>query len=291
MDTSRHFIHPDTIKKILDGMSYNKLNVFHWHIVDDQSFPFASLVYPELSAKGAYRADLVYTPQLVEDIIEFARMRGIRVIPEFDTPGHTRSWGVAHLELLTKCFGSLEGFYGPMDPTKNSTFHFIENLFREVRARFNDAFFHLGADEVDFECWKSNADIVEYMAKKGYGKDFVKLQDEFVEKVVEIIESLDGTPVVWEEAFNKKLSTQAIVHVWKREDPMKVMGTVTKAGHRAILSTGWYLDRVQFQSDILDYLKNDPRGFTGSEVQKKLVLGGEACMWSELVDDDNILQR
>lgn len=272
-------------------MSYNKLNVFHWHIVDDQSFPFVSQVYPELSEKGAYRPDLIYTPTVVQELIEYARRRGIREIPEFDTPGHTRSWGESHMELLTQCQGKYEGFYGPMDPTKNSTFHFIENLFREVKARFYDDFMHLGADEVDFDCWSSNAEIVAYMKKKGYGKDYAQLQDEFVGKVVEAVQEMEGTPIVWEEAFSGKLAKEAVVHVWKREDPMKVMQAVTKAGYRGILSTGWYLDRVQFQSDIADYLKNDPRGFEGTQEQKKLVLGGEACMWSELVDDDNVVQR
>lgn len=291
LDTSRHYIGMETMKLILDGMSYNKLNVFHWHLVDDQSFPFVSMVYPELSQKGAFKPEMVYGPETVQEIIEYARMRGIRVIPEFDTPGHTRSWGVSHLELLTKCHGKLVGFYGPMDPTKNNTYHFMTNLFREVIATFNDKYFHLGADEVDFECWKSNAEVVEYMKNRGYEKDFTKLQDEFVGRAVEIVEDMDGVPVVWEEAFNNNLSKQAIVHVWKRDDPMGVMETVTKAGHHAILSTGWYLDRVQFQSDVGDYLKIDPRGFNGSEKQKDLVLGGEACMWSELVDDDNILQR
>lgn len=291
LDTSRHYIRLETIKTILDGMSYNKLNVFHWHIVDDQSFPFVSAVYPELSGKGAYKPDYIYSPETVQEIIEYARMRGIRIIPEFDTPGHTRSWGSSHLELLTACHGKYEGFYGPMDPTKNHTYQFITNLFREVKASFQDDFMHLGADEVDFDCWSSNSEIVEYMKKKGYGKDFARLQDEFVGKVIEAMERMESTPIVWEDAFSGNLTKNAIVHVWKRDSPMEVMKAATKAGHRAILSTGWYLDRVQFNTDIGDYLKNDPRGFEGTEEQKKLVLGGEACMWSELVDDDNVVQR
>lgn len=291
LDTSRHFIQPDTIKTILDGMSYNKLNVFHWHLVDDQSFPFVSAVYPELSAKGAFKPEYIYSPDTVQEIIEYARLRGIRVIPEFDSPGHTRSWGESHIELLTPCYGKYEGYYGPMDPTKNHTFQFIRNLFREVKATFQDDFIHLGADEVDFDCWSSNPNIVEYMKKQGYGKDYAKLQNEFVSKVIDSVVDMEATPIVWEEAFSSKLSPNAIVHVWKRTAPMDVMEAVTQAGYRGILSTGWYLDRVQFQSDILDYLKNDPRGFKGTEAQKMLVMGGEACMWSELVDDDNVLQR
>ena len=291
LDTSRHYISVDTIKTILDGMSYDKLNVFHWHLVDDQSFPFVSQIFPELSAKGAYRPDLIYSPEAVQGVIEYARLRGIRVIPEFDTPGHTRSWGQSHLELLTKCHGRYEGFYGPMDPTKNQTFQFITNLFREVKATFQDPFFHLGADEVDFECWETNAEVVAYMKKQGYGTNYAKLQDEFVGRVVKILEEMDAIPVVWEEGFNSQLAKNALVHVWKREQPMEVMQSIVKAGYRAILSSGWYLDRVQFGPDIENYLNNDPRGFKGTQAEKELVIGGEACMWSEQVDDDNVVQR
>lgn len=131
------------------------MNVFHWHIVDDQSFPYVSYTYPELTEFGAYDPyNHIYTNADVKDIIEFGRQRGIRVVPEFDSPGHTLSWGKA-VPILTPCYSGSKanGEFGPIDPSNNQSYIFLEKFIKELVTVFPDKYLHLGGDEVDFSCW------------------------------------------------------------------------------------------------------------------------------------------
>lgn len=128
-------------------MVYNKLNVFHWHIVDDHSFPYESLTFPELSREGAYAPNMVYTQTRIQEIIEYARLRGIRTLVEFDSPGHTRSWGISHPEILTACEGVYTDKLGPIDPSREEAYTFMEQLLAEIVRVFPDEYVHLGGDE------------------------------------------------------------------------------------------------------------------------------------------------
>ncbi|XP_051907130.1 beta-hexosaminidase subunit beta isoform X2 [Hippocampus zosterae] len=297
LDTSRHFLPVKVILDNLETMAMNKFNVFHWHIVDDQSFPYESRTFPDLSRKGAYHPYThVYTPSDVKSVIEFARLRGIRVIPEFDTPGHTQSWGKGQAGLLTPCFAGPRpsGSFGPINPIINSTYDFMRRLFREVAAVFPDDYVHLGGDEVDFTCWKSNPEIQTFMEQQGFGKNYSQLESFYIQRLLDIVSSTEKASIVWQEVFDNhvKLKRDAVVHVWMGgADCGEEMRNVTAAGLAAILSAPWYLDYISYGQDWLKYYKVEPLSFNGTAEQKKLVIGGEACLWGEYVDATNLTPR
>nr|XP_025839501.1 beta-hexosaminidase subunit beta [Vulpes vulpes] len=295
IDTARHFLPIKSILKTLDAMAFNKFNVLHWHIVDDQSFPYQSVTFPELSNKGSYSLSHVYTPSDVHTVIEYARLRGIRVIPEFDSPGHTQSWGKGQKNLLTPCYNGHKQSetFGPINPILNSTYSFLSQLFKEVSAVFPDQFIHLGGDEVEFKCWESNPEIRDFMKWKGFGGDYKKLESFYVQKVLDIASTVNKGAIVWQEVFDDhvKLQPGTIVQVWKFQSYSEEQAQVTAAGFPVILSAPWYLDWISYGQDWKGYYKVDPLDFSGSPEQKKLVMGGEACLWGEYVDATNLTPR
>lgn len=295
IDSSRHYLPVKTILKTLDAMAFNKFNVLHWHIVDDQSFPYQSITFPELSNKGSYSLSHVYTPNDVHTVLEYARFRGIRVIPEFDTPGHTQSWGKGQKNLLTPCFSQKTKTqrFGPVDPSQNTTYAFFGAFFKEISRVFPDQFIHLGGDEVEFHCWASNPNIQNFMKKKGFGIDFRRLEGFYIKKILDMITSLKKRSIVWQEVFDDKVELQpgTVVEVWKNENYLDELQHVTAAGLPAILSAPWYLDLISYGQDWRNYYSAEPLSFVGSEKQKQLVIGGEACLWGEFVDATNLIPR
>ncbi|EPQ02605.1 Beta-hexosaminidase subunit beta, partial [Myotis brandtii] len=294
IDTARHFLSVKSILRTLDAMAFNKFNVLHWHIVDDQSFPYESTTFPELSNKGSYSLSHVYTPNEVREVIEYARLRGIRVIPEFDSPGHTQSWGKGQEGLLTPCYRSYQpDASGPINPTLNTTYSFLYKLFKEISWVFPDRFIHLGGDEVEYDCWESNPNIQTFMKQKGFGTDFSKLESFYIQKLLNIISTLKKGSIVWQEVFdnNAKLQPGTVVQVWKEQNYAKELSSITAAGFPVIISAPWYLDRISYGQDWRLYYAVEPLNFSGTQEQKQLVIGGEACLWGEYVDATNLSPR
>ncbi|XP_022826941.1 beta-hexosaminidase subunit beta-like [Spodoptera litura] len=292
IDTSRHYLSVANILKTLDAMEMNKMNVLHWHIVDDQSFPYQSEKFPQLSEQGAYDPSMVYTKANINKIVKYARDRGIRVLPEFDVPGHTRSWGIAYPGILTQCYeyGKVVGL-GPMDPTQNMTYKLIGDLFREVQDLFPDKYFHLGGDEVALNCWRSNPDILNFMARNNMTRTS-ELHAYFMTKVLRLL-GQKSKPIVWQEVFYNgvALPSDAIIQVWKTIGPQDMIAAL-KANHKVIYSASWYLDYLSNGWHKL--YKVDPRQMIPKrykELDLNKILGGEACMWGEVVDDRNLISR
>ncbi|KAK6617185.1 hypothetical protein RUM44_005516 [Polyplax serrata] len=292
IDTSRHFLPPRIIYLTLDAMAMSKMNVLHWHVVDDQSFPFESKQFPDLSAKGAYSSYHVYTSQDVQNIIDHARKRGIRIIPEFDTPGHTRSWGVAYPKLLTECYngGLPDGTLGPMNPIAKETYVFVQQILKEIKETFPDSYIHLGGDEVEFQCWSSNPELRDYMMQTS--TTVKELQGNYMREIIEGAYNLSAKSIVWQEVFDDgaHLNSDTVVHVWKGNYRSKIK-EITFKGHKAILSSCWYLDALTSGGDWHEFYQCDPNDFLKEQKLKDLVIGGEACMWGEVVDVNNLISR
>ncbi|KAK4475797.1 hypothetical protein MN116_001053 [Schistosoma mekongi] len=295
LDTSRHFLSKSVILLNLEAMSYNKLNVLHWHIVDDQSFPYQSSVYPELSAMGAYREDLVYTPSDIKEILEFARFRGIRVIPEFDIPGHTRSISLSHPEIMSQCqhYSKGYGYYGPLNPATNKTYTFLENLLGEVFKLFLDDYIHLGGDEVETECWGRDPEIQHSVENPGHFSSefwinyFWRRVQNLVTYMGQSNPQLKRDLILWQDALRHvtELKKSLLVQVWYSQ-PQSYLSQ----GYNIIYSSCWYLDSLHDMRDWTKFYQCDPADNAPLNTEKQII-GGEACLWSEYQSDYTVLTR
>ena len=220
IDTGRAFLPVPLILATLDAMASVKLNVLHWHCTDDQAFPVESVAFPNLTAAGAQQAPSrthVYSKADVASVVEAAAMRGIRVVPEFDVPGHSSSWFAGYPLLASNCSRSDE-FGVPMDPTLNTTYDLLQGLFAEMRAAFPNDFFHIGGDEVDFSCWESAPAIVAFM--KAHNLTPPQLQLYFENRVVDLFQG-QRQLLIWEGNAGADntypLADNVVVNVWKEE--------------------------------------------------------------------------
>jgi hexosaminidase len=312
LDVARHFQPVASLLRVIDSLAMAKINVLHLHMSEDQSFPAASRVHPELAAKGAWSSHERYTWQELREVVEFGQGRGLRVIPEIDMPGHATSWHASHPELFSsgapaaKCSTQVDGRQNvtraALDPAKNATFAFIEELLRDYFSESGGVFsnidyVHLGADEVPIGCWDNPFDTA-FIEKHGLQGGTAGLFSYFVERVHEIANKLGRRVIMWDAAFNKGSTPppkDIVIQMWLQYGGTNtLLQNIVKAGYRAIASPDvpWYLNVVEPQDAACNThwkcLRNyNPRAGLNS-AEQALVLGGEGCLWTETVDSSDI---
>lgn len=290
IDVCRHWLPIDVIKRNLDAMAAVKLNVLHWHLSEDQGFRVESKAFPklhELGSDGRY-----FTQAQIREVVTYAADRGIRVVPEFDMPGHTTAWLVAYPELASAPGPyTIERRWGvmdpTMDPTREETYRFLDTFIGEMAGLFPDAFFHIGGDEVSGKQWEASSAIAAF--KKTHGmKSNHDLQVYFNKRLLEILKKYNKTMLGWDEILHPDLPKDIVVQSWRGQTSL---AEAAGNGYRGILSSGYYLDHMKPASFhyAVDPLDNEV--VTLPDEAKTRILGGEACMWAEWVTPANIDSR
>ena len=290
IDSARHFLPLDVIRRNIDGMEAVKMNVFHWHLSENQGFRVESKKFPKLHEFGSDA--LYYTQDEIRDLIAYARDRGIRVVPEFDMPGHSTAWFVGHPELASgKGPYEIErrwGIFEPaMDPTNERVYKFLDELIGEMAKVFPDHYFHIGGDEVNGREWDANPKIQAFMKVHGL-KNNEALQAYFSGRVQKLVTKHGKAVVGWDEVLVAGVPRDVVIQSWRGQASL---ARAAKQGYRGILSNGYYLDLgwPAARHYAVDPMSGDAANLSAEEKQR--ILGGESCMWAEYVNPENVDSR
>jgi hexosaminidase len=291
IDVSRHFMPLEAIERNIDGMAAVKLNVLHLHLSDDEGFRIESKNSPKLTALAS--DGLFYTQEQMRELIAYARDRGVRVVPEFDVPGHAVSWLVAYPLLAsgTAPQGLVRSEYDtlrpPFDPTQEATYQLLDTVFGEMEALFPDRYFHIGGDEVDGKYWDSDATIQAWMHAHNI-KDNHALQTYFTKRVQEIVRRHDKEMEGWDEILDGDLPKDSLIQSWRGADSLSKAAGM---GYKTVLSAGYYLDLMYPASRhyAVDPMSGEAASLSAGE--KSNIIGGEAAQWAEYVTPENLDNR
>jgi hexosaminidase len=288
LDVCRHWMPVEVVKRNLEAMAAVKLNVLHWHLSEDDGFRVESKRYPRLHQMGS-NGDY-YTEEQMRDIVEYARGLGIRVIPEFDMPGHSTAWFAGYPELA-----STPGPFVPtdrggsvMDPSKESTYAFLDGFIGEMTQIFPDPYFHIGGDEVVARIW-NQSDTIQAFAKEHGLKDAAAIQVYFNQRILKTVQKYGKTMVGWDEILVPGLPTDAVIQSWRGQ---KSLSESAAKGYRGILSWGYYLDHLRpasFHYGVDPLGGPDAAALTPEQASR--IMGGEACMWAELAGPETVDSR
>ncbi len=290
MDSARHWMPLDVVKRNLDAMAAVKLNVFHWHLSEDQGFRVESKRFPKLQQEGS--DGRYYTQDEIRGVVEYARDRGIRVVPEFDIPGHTTAWLVGYPELgtnpgpyeISRKWGVSEN---ALDPSREETYAFLDAFFEEMTALFPDPYFHIGGDEVKAKQWTESA-RVQAWAKQNNLKDAQAIQAFFNQRVQKLLQKRGKILIGWDEVLHPDLPRDIMVQSWRGQ---KSLAEAATKGYRGILSWGYYLDHL---SPAALHYGVDPMSGDADKLapeEKSRILGGEMCMWAEYTTSEMVDSR
>lgn len=292
IDVGRHFMPVDVIKRNLDGMASVKLNLFHWHLSEDQGFRVESKLFPRLTALGS--DGLFYTQDQVREVVAYAYARGIRVVPEFDMPGHTRAWFVGYPDLASgpapSAAYTIRREFGiddaAIDPTRDSTYKFLDAFIGEMAGLFPDPYFHVGGDESNGKQWKANPRITTFMRTHNL-KDTDALQVYFNQRLLPIVQKYKKHMVGWDEVLHPGLPKDVVIQSWRGAKALTDSATL---GYQGILSQPYYLDGMKSAKE--NYLADPiPANTILTPAQQAFILGGEACMWAEHINAITIDSR
>jgi hexosaminidase len=290
IDVSRHFISMAVLQRNVDALAAVKMNVLHLHLSDDQGFRLESREFPKLQELGS--DGMYYSQSEMRELVVYASDRGIRIVPEFDMPGHSTAWFIGYPDLSSGP-GPYQierrwGIFDPaMDPTRESTYKLLDKFVTEMTNIFPDRYFHIGGDEVNGKQWDANPKIHEFMQTHNL-KSNQELQQYFTVRVEKIVRKHHKFMVGWDEILTPGMPKDIVIQSWRGQDSL---AEAAKQGYRGILSSGYYLDAIQpaEQHYLVDPLSGP--GATLTTEQQKLILGGEACMWEEFASDESVESR
>ncbi|MXY57027.1 MAG: family 20 glycosylhydrolase, partial [Gammaproteobacteria bacterium] len=238
IDTVRHFISLDTLRRTIDVMAFYKLNVLHLHLTDDQGFRFRSSSYPELASVEAYSA------AELGDLVDYAGDQAIRIVPEIDVPGHATSWLAAHPDWGVDGGSAVQGpstRFGVhdvcLDIENAQVRRAVDTLLGELADVFPDEFVHFGGDEV--------------------GRDSTT----FYQHVVDTLGGLGKRAIGWDECLHEGLRQDTVIQAWRG---IEARDAALGAGHDCVVSAPYYLD-LFYPTDV--HFAFDPATATQADEQ------------------------
>eukprot|EP01083_Nonionella_stella_P039637 107783_1 len=299
LDTARHFYPVKSIKKFIDSIVYTKFNVFHWHIVDDQSWPYPLKTYPALYTNASWSKQERYSLNDVLDIISYAKRRGLRVIPEFDSPAHVGSLcKVFDICMDQFCTRSSSGL---LDPTKPDSLEVIYNIYREIMEIFDDEYIHIGHDEADYKkCFKRNMKLKQWAREnvapgKKRSKKELGVYYYFLEKTYDFIKTeTNKTMIAWDDIWFRlrkkyEIPNDIILMFWRQAWKEKLY-EMMDMDFKVIMTEPFYIDltyndlKRRYYWDIWMVEDEKKKGNDYKEWWRRNILGGQACVWSERID-------